>query len=42
MGSVRASNSRLAEPVVRAGKVRFTEIAELIACRLALNEAKKN
>jgi len=41
-GLVRASNSRLAESVVRAGKVRFNpEIAELRACRLAFDKAKK-
>jgi len=42
VGSVRASNSRLAKSVVRAGKARFNpEIAELKACRLAFGEAKK-
>ncbi len=41
-GLARASKSGLAEPVVRAGKARFNpEIADLRACRLALNEAKK-
>ena len=41
-GWVRASDSRLAEPVVRAGKARFNpEIAELKACHLAFGKAKK-
>jgi hypothetical protein len=42
VGLVRASDSRLAEPVFRAGKVRYNpEIAEPRACRLAFGKAKK-
>ena len=40
-GPVRASQSGLVEPVFRAGWARANpEIAELRACRLALNKAK--
>ncbi len=43
MGLKRASDSRLAQPVVRAGKARFnSEIAEPGACRLAFGKAKNN
>jgi len=43
VGLKRASDSRLAWPVVRAGKARLnSEIAEPGACRLAFGKAKNN